>query len=149
MTTYASKVLETRPERTTAKDNAGRDIAEHANVHYDYEYVTGTIRPRNDCVLVRWVEQPETTPSGLIALPKADYARGIDGREAIVVAVGPGPSYSANCRECGKPKNPYEMGCKPGDRVIVDGRQIGEVVFVEGVECRIVREAELLAVVEE
>jgi hypothetical protein len=32
--------------------------------------------------------------------------------------------------------------------VIVDGRQVGEVIFVDGVEHRLVREAELLAVVE-
>jgi co-chaperonin GroES (HSP10) len=132
----------------TQKDSAGRGLYEVDGVHYDFEYVEGDVQPRNDNVLIRWEEIPETTESGLVALPRNDYARAIDGRAAIVVAAGPGPSYSAKCGECGKAKNPYPMGVKPGDRVIVDGRQVGEVIFVDGVEHRLVREAELLAVVE-
>jgi co-chaperonin GroES (HSP10) len=40
------------------------------------------------------------------------------------------------------------MEVKPGDRVIVDGRLVGEIIVFEGQECRVVRQAELLAVVE-
>ena len=133
----------------TQQDSAGRAINEHPSVHYDYEYVSGRVRARNDNVLIRWEELPETTSSGLVALPGLDFARAIDGRAAIVVSCGPGPSYAANCKECGKPKNPYPMGVQPGDRVIVDGRQVGEVIYLDGVEHRIVRENELLGVVED
>jgi len=122
--------------------------AEHPSVHYTYEYVSGRIRPRNDNVLVKWEELPETTASGLVALPRNDYSRHIDGRAAIVVAVGDGPSYKAKCERCNRPRYPFPMGVKEGDRVIVDGRRVGEVVYVDGVEMRIVRECELLAVVE-
>jgi co-chaperonin GroES (HSP10) len=40
------------------------------------------------------------------------------------------------------------MEVNPGDRVIADGQQPGELVYVNGVEHRMVREAELLAVLE-
>ncbi len=105
------------------------------------------LRVRNDNIAVRWAPLPDATPSG-IALPRSDYSREIDGRLAIVVAVGDGPAYSRKCEHCGTPRDPYPMEVKVGDRVIVDGRLVGEIILFEGEECRIVRQAELLAVVE-
>jgi co-chaperonin GroES (HSP10) len=113
------------------------------------DYISGAqFRPRNDNVLIKWAPIPETTPSGLLALPKSDYAREIDGKLAVVVAVGDGPAYTRKCVHCGHPLDPYAMEVKPGDRVIVDGRLVGEIIVFEGQECRVVRQAELLAVVE-
>ncbi len=115
----------------------------------DFDYISAEqVRCRNDNVLVRYEELPETTASGLVALPRSDYAREIDGKAAVVVGVGDGPSYKSNCEKCGKPRYPFGMSVKPGDRVIVDGKNRGERIWVNGIEHRLVREAELLAVLE-
>jgi co-chaperonin GroES (HSP10) len=116
-----------------------------------YDHVTAeSVRCRNDSVLIRWAELPDTTPSGLVALPKLDCARDIDGRLAVVVAAGPGPSYTSKCPTCEKPRGPlFQMDVKPGDKVIADGRMVGELLYIDGVEHRMVRLAELLAVVED
>ncbi len=115
----------------------------------DYDYVSGgAVRPRNDNVVIKLEALPEFSKSGLVAMPRSDFTREIDGRAAVVVAVGDGQSYKANCDKCGRPRYPFGMGVKPGDRVIVDNKNCGERVFMNGEEMRIVREAELLAVVE-
>lgn len=114
------------------------------------DYVSAAhIRPRADNVLVKWVKPPEMTKSGLVALPKADFARDIDGKLAEVVSVGPGPSYKRKCDTCGQPRDRFAMAVNVGDKVIVDNRYCGELVFVNGEEHRIVREAEILGVIEE
>ncbi len=115
-----------------------------------FDYVSASsVRCRKDNVLIKWIEAPDTTKSGLVALPRADYARDIDGKLAEVVSVGPGPAYERKCESCGHPLNPFRMGVNVGDQVIVDNKRCGELVYVNGIEHRIVREAELLAVVEE
>ena len=112
------------------------------------DYIAGErIRPRNDNLVVKWAPLPDATPSG-IALPRSDYSRSIDGRLAVVVAVGDGPAYTRKCEHCGAPKDPYPMEVNVGDNVIVDGKLVGEVIMFEGEECRIVRQAELLAVID-
>ena len=117
--------------------------------HQDYDYIDAErIRPRNDNVLIRWANTPETTPSGLVALPANDNSRDIDGRLAVVVAVGEGPSYTTYCNKCCMPRHPHKMQVQVGDKVIADGRKVGELLYVNGLEHRMVRENELLAVVE-
>lgn len=112
-----------------------------------YDYVSAEhVRPRADNVLIRWAFESETTPSGLVALPKARDRRSIDGRLAIVVSAGDGPSPTRNCQHCGHALNPYPMGVRPGDVVVADGSQCGELLYVNGIEHRLVREAELLEV---
>lgn len=126
----------------------GMDTSFVAPVATDYVHAEA-IRCRNDNLVIAFCAAKETTDSGLVALPRADYAREIDGRLAEVLAVGPGPAYGSKCASCGSPKTPFDMAVRPGAKVIVDGKLCGELVFINGRECRIVRQAEILAVVEE
>lgn len=120
------------------------DAAFKSPVAYDY-ISAERIRCRNDSVLIRWEEGPEMTAGGIV-IPRNTRTKAIEGRIGIVVSCGPGPSYSSKCPTCEKPRSPYGMEVNPGDRVIADGQQPGELVYVNGVEHRMVREAELLAV---
>lgn len=117
-------------------------------VAFDY-VAASSVRCRKDNILIRWLPAPELSKSGLVALPRADFSREIEGKLAEVVSVGPGPAYERKCTTCGHPLNPFELGVKVGDTVIVDSPKCGEIVYVNGIEHRIVREAELLAVLEE
>lgn len=94
-----------------------------------------TVRPMDDRVLVKPIEQEEKTASGLY-LPESAKERPVRGK---VVAVGPGKRLDNGGRA--------QPGVKKGDTVVY-GKYAGTEVEVKGVEHLILREAELLGVVE-
>ena len=92
------------------------------------------IRPLADRVVIKNVEAEETTKSGIILTGSAKEKPDV----AEVVAVGPG---------CLVDGNQVEMTVKVGDRVLI-AKYAGTEVKVDGDECTIVRQSDILAVVE-
>ncbi|MBP1576285.1 MAG: co-chaperone GroES [Oscillospiraceae bacterium] len=92
------------------------------------------IKPLSDRVVVKSVEAEETTKSGIILAPNAQEKPQI----AEVVAVGPGAEKDGK-------RLPMEV--KVGDKVIV-GKYSGTQVKFDGVEYNILRQDEVLAIVE-
>jgi len=93
------------------------------------------IKPLADRVVIRFVEAEETTKSGIILAAAAKEKPQI----AEVVAVGPGGMVEG--KEIG-------MYVKVGDKVLIT-RYGGTEVKVDGVEYTIVRQNDILAVVED
>ena len=93
-----------------------------------------TIKPLSDRVVVKLVEVEETTKSGLILAASAQEKPQI----AEVVAVGPGGLVDGK---------EVEMYVKPGDKVITS-KYAGTQVKVDGDEVTIVRQNDILAIVE-
>ena len=89
--------------------------------------------PLADRVLLKPVEAMETTASGII-LSTATKEKPVVSE---VVAVGPGGVVDGN---------EVKMVVKPGDKVVV--KYAGTEVKVEDVEYSIVRQSEILAIVE-
>ena len=93
-----------------------------------------TLRPLADRVIIKRVAAEETTKSGLILTSAAQEKPQV----YEVVAVGPGGFIDGN---------EVEMDVEVGDRVIT-GKYIGTEVKVEGEELTIVRQSDILAIVE-
>ncbi len=93
-----------------------------------------TIKPLLDRVVLKTVEAEETTKSGIILTASAKEKPEI----AEVVAVGPGGKVDGV---------DVEMFVKVGDKVIT-AKYSGTEVKVDGVEYSIVRQSDILAVVE-
>ncbi len=93
-----------------------------------------TIKPLADRVVTKVVEAAETTKSGIILAAAAQEKPQI----AEVVAVGPGGIVDGN---------EVKMYVKVGDRVIV-GKYAGNEVKLDGEEFSIVRQSDILAIVE-
>jgi len=93
------------------------------------------IRPLEDRVLVKPLERENKTESG-IYLPESSKERPVQGK---VVAVGPGRRLDNGKRA--------EMGIKSGDTVVY-GKYAGSEVEIKGVEHLILRESEILGVLE-
>ncbi len=93
-----------------------------------------TIKPLSDRVVLKTVEAEETTKSGIILTASAKEKPEI----AEVVAVGPGGKVDGN---------DVEMFVKVGDKVIT-AKYSGTEVKVDGVEYSIVRQSDILAIVE-
>lgn len=93
-----------------------------------------TLKPLADRVVIRMVEAEETTKSGIILTGSAKEKPQV----AEVVAVGPGGNVD------GKDVTMY---VKPGDRVITS-KYSGTEVKVNGEELIVVRQSEILAIVE-
>ncbi len=93
------------------------------------------IKPLNDRVLIKMVEEQETTASGII------LSSGSQEKPSIyeVVAVGPGGLDENGKRE--------KMEVKVGDKVIT-GKYSGTEVKYQGTDYLIVRQSDILAVVE-
>ena len=92
------------------------------------------IKPLGDRVLVKMVEAQATTKSGIILNASSQEKPKI----AEVVAVGPGGMIDGE---------KIEMQVKVGDKVIT-GKYSGTEVKYEGVEYLIVRQSDVLAIVE-
>ena len=92
------------------------------------------IRPLGDRVLVKMVEAETTTKSGIILNTGSQEKPQI----AEVVAVGPGGMIDGE---------KIEMQVKVGDKVIT-GKYSGTEVKYEGIEYLIVRQSDVLAIVE-
>ncbi len=93
-----------------------------------------TIKPLLDRVVIKSVEAEETTKSGIILTASAQEKPQI----AEVVAVGPGGIVEGK---------EVKMMLKVGDRVLT-GKYSGTEVKVDGVEYKIVRQDDILAIVE-
>lgn len=93
-----------------------------------------TIKPLADRVVTKLCEAEETTKSGIILAAAAKEKPQI----AEVVAVGPGGLVDGN---------EVVMTVKVGDRVLVS-KYAGNEVKVDGVEYSIIRQSEILAIVE-
>ena len=90
--------------------------------------------PLGDRVVLNQVEAEETTKSGLILTTSAQEKP----QEAEVIAVGPGGMVDGK---------EVTMQVKPGDKVIYS-KYAGNEVKLEGEEYIIVRQNDILAVVE-
>jgi len=88
------------------------------------------IKPLADRVVIKLVEEEETTKGGLILSGSAKVAE--------VIAVGPGGNVDGK---------EVEMIVKVGDKVLTS-KYSGTEVKVDGEECTIVRQSDILAVVE-
>ena len=93
-----------------------------------------TIKPLCDRVVLKAVEAEETTKSGIILTAAAQEKPEI----AEVVAVGPGGKVDGN---------DVEMFVKVGDKVIT-AKYAGTTVKVDGEEYSIVRQGDILAIVD-
>ncbi|MBQ9802977.1 MAG: co-chaperone GroES [Clostridia bacterium] len=93
-----------------------------------------TLKPLADRVVVKLVEAEEKTKSGLILTAAAQEKPQV----AEVVAVGPGGLVDGK---------EVEMIVKVGDRVITS-KYSGTEVKCDGVEYNIVRQSDILAIVE-
>ena len=92
------------------------------------------IKPLGDRVLIKMKEGEETTKSGIILSASAKEKPQI----AKVIAVGPGGNIDGNN---------VEMYIKEGQKVIVS-KYSGTEVKYEGVEYLIVKQSDILAIVE-
>ena len=94
-----------------------------------------TIKPLADRVVIKMVEAEETTKSGIILTGAAKEKP----QMAEVISVGPGGNVEGK---------DIIMHVKVGDKVITS-KYSGTEVKVEGEEYTIVRQSDILAVVEE
>ena len=93
------------------------------------------VKPLEDRVLVKPLEKESRTESGLY-LPESSKERPVQGK---VVAVGPGKRLDNGKRA--------ELPLKVGD-TIVYGKYAGSEVEIKGVEHLILRESEILGILE-
>ena len=93
------------------------------------------IRPLHDRVIVKRVEAERTTASGIVIPDSA----GEKPDQGEVLAVGPGKRD-----ENGKPVG---MDVKVGDRVLF-GKYAGQTVKVDGQELLVMREEDIMGVIE-
>ena len=93
------------------------------------------IKPLQDRVVVKMTEAEETTKGGIILTGSAKEKPQV----AEVVAVGPGGIVDGN---------EVKMTVKVGDKVLTS-KYSGTEVKVDGEECTIVRQSDILAVVED
>ena len=93
------------------------------------------LQPLADRVVIKMVEAEETTKSGIILTGSAKEKPQV----AEVVAVGPGGDVDGK---------EVKMTVKVGDKVLTS-KYSGTEVKVDGEECTIVRQGDILAVVED
>ena len=93
-----------------------------------------TLKPLADRVIIKQIEAEETTKSGIILTSSAQEKPQV----YEVVAVGPGGIVDGN---------EVEMIVKEGDRVIT-GKYSGTEVKLDGAELTIVRQGDILAIVQ-
>ena len=93
-----------------------------------------TIKPLGDRVVIKMVETEETTKSGIV-LPGSAQEK---PQVAVVTAVGPGGVVDGK---------EIVMEVKVGDKVLIS-QYAGTKVKLDGVENIIVRQSDILAIVE-
>ncbi|MEO0465553.1 MAG: co-chaperone GroES [Pseudomonadota bacterium] len=94
------------------------------------------LRPLHDRVLVRRIEEGETTKGGII-IPDTAKEKPQEGE---IVAVGAGARG-------GEDMEIVPMDVKPGDRILF-GKWSGSEVSIDGEELLIMKESDILGVVE-
>ncbi|MCD7928685.1 MAG: co-chaperone GroES [Clostridiales bacterium] len=92
------------------------------------------LKPLSDRVVLKLVEAEETTKGGIILTGSAKEKPEV----AEVVAVGPGGMVDGNV---------VEMTVKVGDKVITS-KYSGTEVKIDGEELTVVRQSDILAIVE-
>lgn len=93
------------------------------------------VRPLHDRVLVRRIEEKEVIKGGII-IPDTAKEKPMEGE---IIAVGPGKLMEDGKRSA--------VDVKPGDRVLF-GKYSGTEIKIEDVDYVIMREEEILAVLE-
>ena len=91
------------------------------------------IKPLNDRVLVKRMEEVQVTKGGIL-IPDTAKEKPIEGK---VIAVGPGKMSDAGAR--------MPLQLKEGDRVLF-GKYAGTEIKMEGEEYLMMREEDILAV---
>jgi chaperonin GroES len=94
------------------------------------------VKPLNDRVLLKRIEEVQVTKGGIV-IPDTAKEKPIEGR---IVAVGPGKMSDAG--------NRMTLQVKEGDRVLF-GKYSGTEIKVEGDEYLMMREEDILAVIED
>lgn len=94
------------------------------------------VQPLNDRVLVKRIEEVQVTKGGIV-IPDTAKEKPIEGR---IMAVGPGKMSDAG--------NRMTLQVKEGDRVLF-GKYSGSEIKVEGEEYLMMREEDILAVIED
>ena len=92
------------------------------------------IKPLNDRVLVKRMEEVQVTQGGIL-IPDTAKEKPIEGK---VIAVGPGKMSDAGAR--------MALQLKEGDRVLF-GKYAGTEIKMEGEEFLMMREEDILAVI--
>lgn len=93
-----------------------------------------TIKPLVDRVVIKMVEAEETTKSGIILAGSAKEKPQV----AEIVAVGPGGFVDGN---------EVKMYVKKGQKVLIS-KYAGTEVKIDGIDYTILRQSEILAIVE-
>ncbi len=93
------------------------------------------IRPLRDRIIVKRIEAQRTTASGIV-IPDTATEKPEQGE---VVAVGPGKRDDKG--------DLIPMGVKVGDRVLF-GKYAGQTVKVEGEELQVMREDDIMGIIE-
>ena len=91
------------------------------------------VKPLNDRVLVKRIEEVQVTKGGIL-IPDTAKEKPIEGK---VIAVGPGKMSDAGVR--------MALQLKEGDRVLF-GKYAGTEIKMEGEEYLMMREEDILAV---
>ena len=94
-----------------------------------------TIRPLHDRVLIRRLDQEEKSAGGIV-LPDSAKEKPMRGK---IVAVGPGKMLDSG--------NLIPLGVQPGDEVLF-GKYSGTEVKIEGKELVVMREDDIMGIVE-
>jgi chaperonin GroES len=92
------------------------------------------VKPLNDRVLVKRMEEVQVTKGGIL-IPDTAKEKPIEGK---VIAVGPGKMSDAG--------NRMALQLKEGDRVLF-GKYAGTEIKMEGEEYMMMREEDILAVI--
>jgi chaperonin GroES len=92
------------------------------------------VKPLNDRVLVKRIEELQVTKGGIV-IPDTAKEKPIEGK---VIAVGPGKMSDAG--------NRMALQVKEGDRVLF-GKYAGTEIKMEGEEYLMMREEDILAVI--
>ena len=93
------------------------------------------VKPLNDRVLVKRIEEVQVTKGGIV-IPDTAKEKPIEGK---VISVGPGKMSDAG--------NRMPLQLKEGDRVLF-GKYAGTEIKMEGEEYLMMREEDILAVIE-
>jgi len=93
------------------------------------------VRPLHDCVIVKRVEEEEKTKGGII-IPDTAKEKPVEGK---VIAVGKGKILDNG--------NQQPLEVKEGDKILF-GKYAGTEINIEGDEHLIMREDDIIAIVE-
>lgn len=94
------------------------------------------IRPLHDRVIVKRLEEKEKTKGGII-IPDTAREKPMEGK---VIAVGPGKVLESGTK--------VSMNVKKGDRILF-GKYAGSEIEIDGEEHLIMREDDILGIIEE